>query len=144
MGFSGDVLRRWMDRRIASVDLMPWPSESLLSDGRRELEVVCEFAGTGDGHIVVRDPLFDAIGSAALDSMLGRLSARLWLLPVLLSSELGFRLCTTSPPAMTTGFILSAKKESLLTRLSCEIWLSAKPFERLLLPLRLRTAPIRP
>jgi len=54
--------------------------------------------------------------------MLGRLNVELWLLSMRVSSELAFLFSIISPPAMTTGAILSSRNESRdrLLRLSCE------------------------
>lgn len=136
---------RWIDLRNARVGFIPGPSESLLSEGRRELAAVEAPGMLGDGHKVFRDALLEEATSApARESVLGRLADKLWLLSVRLNSALAFLFSTTEPPAMTTGFIRSAKNGSLLTRLSWDVCLSPNPRDRLLLPLRLRTAPSFP
>jgi hypothetical protein len=82
-------------------------------------------------------------------SMLGLLpadwlKARLWLLFTLPRSTLVLRFSMISPPAMTTGLRRSARKLSLLTRLSCDDKGSGARIKLPRLPLRLRIAPIRP
>ena len=111
-GLSGEP-PRCMDLRNAMVGFIMTASESLLSDGRRELADGC---GRAEGHNVCRAPLpednetDEPFCEVAFDLMNGTL----WLLSVRVKSELVFRFSTISPPAMTTGFIRSRKNGSVV------------------------------
>jgi hypothetical protein len=107
-----------MYRLNASVDFTTTASESLLSDGLRlsmddvvwtiprgKAEGQRVLGETSRGDRETCEPFFN--------SMLGLLAAQLWLLSVGVNSELVvFLFSITSPPAMTTGAILSIRNGS--------------------------------
>ena len=96
-------------------------SESLLSDGRRLWPATADRVlvwprGNAEGQRVAarRPPPDDKDDCDPFLELDGGLvgPALLWLLSVRVSSKLVFLFWMTSPPAMTTGAILSARKES--------------------------------